>query len=98
MKRLLTLILFAATSAAFAQQPGGRDEHRGPPKGPPQEALDACKGKRIGDAAQAKMPRGDIRTGTCQLVLVVDHSEGGGRQGEARQGENRQGKRQPQRQ
>jgi hypothetical protein len=70
MLRLAPLALLLAAAGACAQQPpnpqGQQQEHRGPP----QEAFDACKGKKEGDAAQMKTPRGDAVAGTCRMVLV----------------------------
>lgn len=69
MFRIATMALLLAAGSAFAQQPnppGQPQEHRGPP----QEAFDACKGKKEGDAAQMKTPRGEAMAGTCRMVLV----------------------------
>ena len=71
MLRLAPLALLLAAAGACAQQqppspPGQQQEHRGPP----QEAFDACKGKKDGDAAQMKTPRGETMAGTCRMVLV----------------------------
>jgi hypothetical protein len=70
---LIALLSAAVAAPAFAQGPGqppqggqGQGGHRGPP----QEALDACKGKKDGDQAQVRTPRGDTVSGTCRLVLV----------------------------
>lgn len=64
---LLYALLFAAANAGAQQQPPAppKDRH-----GPPQEAIDACKGKKDGDAASVKTPRGDTVQGTCRLVLM----------------------------
>jgi hypothetical protein len=75
MRRTLILATLFATVAAWAQPPQGgqgRDGGPGPGghRGPPQEAFDACKGKKEGDHASATMPRGDTMTGTCRMVLV----------------------------
>ena len=70
MLRLTTVALLFAAASAYAQQP---QQPQNPPqehRGPPQEAFDACNGKKDGDAAQAKTPRGDVMSGTCRLVLV----------------------------
>jgi len=70
---LIAAMLALSSAAAFAQgqgnmPPGGGQERAH--HGPPQEALDACKGKRDGDAAQLRTPRGDTVSGVCRLVLV----------------------------
>jgi protein CpxP len=39
-----------------------------PPREPPQEIVDACNGKRAGDACEFVMLRGDTKTGTCQMI------------------------------
>lgn len=67
------LVLSSAAALAQGQQqgnmpPGGGQG--GAHHGPPQEALDACKGKKDGDSAQLRTPRGDSVTGVCRLVLV----------------------------
>lgn len=50
-------------------QQGGADNQR---RGPPPEALEACRGKSPGSAAEMKTPRGDIVKGKCQMVLLPD--------------------------
>ncbi|MES2130091.1 MAG: hypothetical protein V4463_22700 [Pseudomonadota bacterium] len=62
-------LLFAAANAGAQAPSAPPREHRGPP----QEAFDACKGKKDGDAVQARMPRGDTVAGTCRLVMVPNH-------------------------
>lgn len=54
-----------------AQRPqqGGAEHQR---RGPPPEALEACRGKSAGSAAEMKTPRGDVVKGKCQLVLQPD--------------------------
>jgi hypothetical protein len=77
MKHRATIVfLLCATAAAFAQPPqapgkGQQQEPRGEQRrGPPQEAFDACKGKKDGDSAELKTPNGDKRKGSCRLVLI----------------------------
>jgi hypothetical protein len=67
------MVLCSAAALAQGQQqgnmpPGGGQG--GAHHGPPQEALDACKGKKDGDSAQLRTPRGDAVSGVCRLVLV----------------------------
>lgn len=74
MLRYAPLVLLLAAAGAGAQQPpnpqgppqGQPQEHRGPP----QEAFDACKGRKDGEAAQMKTARGEAVAGTCRMVLV----------------------------
>lgn len=70
MLRIAPLALLLVAAGACAQQPptppGQPQEHRGPP----QQAFDACKGKKEGEPAQMKTPRGDAVAGTCRMVLV----------------------------
>jgi len=72
------LVLSSAAALAQGQQqgnmaPGGGQG--GAHHGPPQEALDACKGKKDGDSAQLRTPRGDTVSGVCRLVLVPADSK-----------------------
>jgi hypothetical protein len=74
MKRpILIALLCTVCAAAGAQQPPAppKDRH-----GPPPEAMEACKGKRDGDTASAKSPRGDTISGTCRLVLIPEGQRG----------------------
>lgn len=67
MKHRATLpLLLLLCSSAFAQPAQPREERRGPP----QEALDACKGKKEGAQVEAPSPRGDIIKGTCRMVMI----------------------------
>ena len=73
LKRASLIALFLCAGTALAQ-----DET--PPRarpGPPQEAMDACKGKKDGDTAELKSRRGDTVKGTCRLVLVPAKPPGG---------------------
>lgn len=58
------------------QGPGqgpGQGQGPGPGhNGPPAEVLNACKGKKEGDTASVKTPRGDTMSGRCRLVLVPE--------------------------
>ena len=46
----------------------GRRPPRGerPPKGLPQELIEACQDKNVGDSCECVMPDGNTDTGTCQ--------------------------------
>lgn len=51
-------------------------EMNGPPRQgenmkPPQEAIDACKGKNEGDSVQFTTPRGDTLKGVCKQIEGV---------------------------
>jgi hypothetical protein len=59
-------MLLLAANASAQQPPNPPKEQRGPMP----EAFDACKGKKDGDAAQMKTPRGEVIAGTCRMVLV----------------------------
>lgn len=64
MLRAALAMLFLAANASAQQAPPKE------PHGPMPEAFDACKGKKDGDAAQMKTPRGETIAGTCRLVLM----------------------------
>ena len=72
LSMLLTLLMCSAGLAA------AEPERRGPP----QEFLEACKGKKEGVAVSAKSPRGDMVKGTCRMVMMPDHPPGGRPDGE----------------
>jgi hypothetical protein len=85
MKHRATIVfLLCATAAAFAQppQPQGRGQQQEPRgeqhgeqrRGPPQEAFDACKGKKDGDSTELKTPNGEKRKGSCRLVFIPSDS------------------------
>lgn len=46
---------------------GGRD---GMPPGPPQMFLDACKGRKDGDAVTLQNAQGQRQSGSCRIVWV----------------------------
>ena len=69
---LFALLLCAGTALAQNDAP----PPRGRP-GPPQEAFDACKGKKDGDAAELKSKHGEAVKGTCRLVLIPSKPPGG---------------------
>ena len=74
MQRATIIALLCLSSTAFAQPP--REARRGPP----QEAFDACKGKKEGAAVEAPTPRGDMMKGTCRMVLIPSNPPGGERE------------------
>lgn len=73
MQRATIIALLCLSSTAFAQPPQER-------RGPPQEAFDACKGKKEGAAAEVASPRGDMIKGTCRMVLIPATPPGGERE------------------
>ncbi|MES2298689.1 MAG: hypothetical protein V4582_16720 [Pseudomonadota bacterium] len=88
MKLPTLLVLLCAACAASAQPPQGQGEQSGRAREhrrPPQEAFDACKGKKDGDAAQGKGPRGETMSGTCRLVLIPTRAADEGRPERPRQ-------------
>jgi hypothetical protein len=74
MPTLIFLMSMTAATAAFAQQ---QQQQQRPPqgehRGPPQAALDACKGKKDGDTVQVKRPDGETMSATCRLVALPSH-------------------------
>jgi hypothetical protein len=75
MKRATFFALLCCSALAWAQPQQQQREHRGPP----QEAFDACKGKKDGDTAETKTPRGEIRKGICRLVMIPSKPDDGPR-------------------
>lgn len=74
LKRASLVALVLCAGSALAQNDGP------PPRGhqgPPQEAIDACKGKKDGDAAELNSKRGGTVKGTCRLVLIPTKPPGG---------------------
>ncbi len=74
MKHASIIAVFLLAGAAQAQPP--QDHSR---RGPPQEFVDACKGKQDGDNAEAKTPRGDMVKGVCRTVMMPSNPPGGQR-------------------
>jgi hypothetical protein len=56
------------------ENPPDDDDDTPPPdddddsSGPPQEAIDACEGKDVGDDCQFESEQGDTVTGTCKMI------------------------------
>jgi hypothetical protein len=70
---ILYALLFAAANASGqpAPGPGGpRPPEGGERRGPPQEFMDACKGKAEGASVSAKGPRGEDVRGICRMIMV----------------------------
>ncbi|MES2015300.1 MAG: hypothetical protein V4484_02295 [Pseudomonadota bacterium] len=59
---LLALLLLCTSASAQPDQAKRR--------GPPPEALEACKGKAAGTAVEMKTPRGELVKGVCRMVLI----------------------------
>jgi len=78
IKKLLVLVAIAVllpTVGCASSDRGGPPDEGGRPPGPPQEAIDACKGKSAGDNVEFTGPRGETMQGICrdmhgQLVAV----------------------------
>lgn len=60
---LASILLAFAATAAFAQPAGGKPPS-GERRGPPAEALTACKSLNSGDACSFTSPRGEV-SGSC---------------------------------
>ncbi|MES2316733.1 MAG: hypothetical protein V4631_04495 [Pseudomonadota bacterium] len=74
MKILPVLALLLCASAfAHPGEQADRPKHRGPPP----EALEACKGKAAGTAVEMTNRRGETIKGVCQMVLVREREERG---------------------
>ena len=71
---LVLVAVIPAAGFAFAGHWGG-----GKPKGPPQEAIDACAGMSEGDTGQFATPRGDTMSGICREIRggLIAVPEGG---------------------
>ena len=69
MKTLAAITLLLCSSA-YAQ-PEQKPDHP-PRRGPPPEALEACKDKAAGSVVEMKTPRGDTVKGTCRMVRTPD--------------------------
>ncbi len=74
MKIIAVVTLLLCTSAHAHPEQRSEQQRPEPPRhrGPPPEALDACKGKAAGSAVEMKTPRGDTVKGTCRMVLVPE--------------------------
>lgn len=62
-------LLMRATVAVAGNNPPGPPPDQRPP-GPPREALEACTGKKAGDAATVKTPDGRSVKATCILIAI----------------------------
>ncbi|MBO1254544.1 hypothetical protein J3L16_02450 [Alteromonas sp. 5E99-2] len=76
----LFFMLLVTSTLSFAAQSRGddNDERRGPPRQPPQEAIDACVDKSENEAVSFAGRNGDDVAATCiyiedQLVAVPDN-------------------------
>jgi len=79
IKTAALLTLLALLPLAACAPGSSMDRHRR--QGPPQAAIDACKGKQAGDQVQFETRRGTLQ-GTCQerdgqLVAVPEGHRGG---------------------
>jgi hypothetical protein len=76
MKVIICLFVLASVVpvASWAYGNDGEGKRR---KGPPQEAIEACQGKQVGDSVEFTGRRGETLTATCeerrdQLVAVPE--------------------------
>ena len=76
----LFFVILVTSTFSFAEQSRGddRDERRGPPRQPPQEAIDACANKSENEVVSFAGRNGDDVAATCiyiedQLVAVPDN-------------------------
>lgn len=67
VKKTAVILALAAMVPAAGLAFGGH-WGSGKPKGPPQEAIDACKDMSEGDTVQFMTPRGDTVSGICRDV------------------------------
>ncbi|QEL56120.1 hypothetical protein [Chromobacterium paludis] len=72
MRRLLLIICLGLAQLALATTPPGNARM------PPDEAFQACNGKKAGDAVSFTTPRGEKMSGKCKmmparLAAVPDH-------------------------
>lgn len=67
MKKIVLgiMVMFICGSVAFAQRGGGRGGGQGRGQGAPQEAIDACSSKSVGDSCSFSGRNGDAVSGTC---------------------------------
>lgn len=104
--KILATLMFAAliSSPVFAEklgsnhqvgQPSDNQSQQGKRRGPPPEALAACKGKSSGAECSFQSPRGDNVSGTCfapksdlPLGCKPSHPPGGGHGGGQGGGQN----------
>lgn len=69
MKRASIIALLLLAANAYAEPPQER-------RGPPQEFIDACKGKKDGDTVEASTPRGQKVKGVCRMVMMPSNPPG----------------------
>jgi|GEM_PF-5869624 len=67
---LVAVLLLGRASLAVASPDGGRPPHDRQPPGPPKAALEACAGKKPGDAVNVTTPDGRSVKAVCTLVAV----------------------------
>jgi len=90
---LLTILIYSQTVAAQMQGgPGG-----GQRRGPPEEAINACKSKSVGARVRFKTPRGDTISATCKMIAVPDGRSNPGRSRQSNNSQDQPGNNQQQR-
>jgi hypothetical protein len=71
---LAGLLMRATMALAAGDNPPGPPQDGQRRSGPPREAIEACTGKKAGDAVTVKTPDGRSMKSTCTLVAVPsDH-------------------------
>ena len=73
----MVAMALGTAGGAWAQQGQGGSGASRPP-GPPQEALDACKGKTAGARVQMTTPYGHTVWAVCKLIAVPEGDPGQG--------------------
>lgn len=81
LSKLLGIILLCSSQLLIAAEPqgeppvgAGEQQSATHHRGPPPEAIKACEGKTAGAATSFVNRKGDTVKGTCQLVVVPEHS------------------------
>lgn len=67
---LAGLLMRATMALANPNTPPGPPQDGQRPPGPPREAIEACAGKKAGDAVTIKTPDGQTKKATCTLIAV----------------------------
>jgi len=67
---LIGLLMQTTAALAAGNNPPGPPPGGQQPPGPPREAIEACSGKKAGDAVTVKAPDGRSIKATCTLIAV----------------------------
>jgi hypothetical protein len=68
MKAMLAVIAVTGLFQTVAWGGGGLQQGRPERRGPPPEAVEACKNSSEGDAVEVSPPRGDTIKATCKKI------------------------------